>query len=144
MKILRALLYSLVLFSFLLLIPIKVEAKEYTTNYYSVNEQNISFDTGELNFNRVEFKDYGTNFGLVGVASNYTNNQISYIAMAYFYNDNYELIGTSKINQSVSANNQILYNNIESSNSLYNNSKVSEITYFKVKIDTDFLHQTII
>lgn len=141
MNKIKKLVFSLVIFSFLLIIPAVVEAKEYTTDYYSVNENDIGFNANGLNFYSVSFRDYAPSFGITGVVYNTSDDYVSFIATAYYYNYNKELIGTTVVNQRVPAMERNSYSQMTNENVLNTNHNVSDIAYFKIKIETSTVNE---
>ncbi len=139
MKVLKMLLFSLVLFAFLIIMINSVEATEYVSDYYSTSEQDVSFSAGEFSFYSVNYRNFSSenSFGLTGIVINTNNIPMNFKATAYFYDYNKELIGTTESNQYVPANEQNSYSHMKNTSSLNANRSVNEIGYYKIKIETN-------
>mgnify|MGYP002520544337 CR=1 FL=1 len=138
MKKFRFLSSIIVLLLLITIFPINTYALNKQTSYISINNREY-LGVGELDIYDIAFNDYSTTstraFGLTGLIKNSSNNNVNYVATAYYYDRNYNLIAKSN-NQSIAPATTSNFN-LMSNLSILNGHSVSEIAYYQLEVNTD-------
>lgn len=130
-------LFAVIVLSLVFAYPSNIYALTEQTSFININKTG-SLNVGSLSFTNILFKDYSSTstqaFGLTGVVSNSSNDTISYISTAYYYDLNYNLIAQgSNSGNAISGTNNF---NQMSNLSILNEHSINEIYYYRLSIET--------
>jgi uncharacterized membrane protein YgcG len=129
---------ELLFFVFILLIisPLRVLALSNETSYIGIKET-TSLSVGDLSFTNLSFKNYSDtsslSFGVSGLLTNSSSNEINYTSLVYYYDNSYNLIASS--NNSYKAIPDLTSFNQMSNLSKLGDYNVSDVSYFKLLIE---------
>lgn len=136
-KINKFILFIVVVFSFLFVFPLNVNALSNKTTYVNINNSE-DLTVGKLSFSNILFKNFAnTSTKAFGLSSNLTNssdNYIYYNLKVYFYDNNYNIIAVgSKKGNTVSGTSSFL---VMFNLNILGSHSVDEISYYQLVVDT--------
>ncbi len=138
-KILKKFFFMILLIISIVFLPYNVNA--LSTNYKNINEEIVSLndDNSSFQFKNVNFKNWSNlkypSFGLGGVVYNGNNYDVSFLAIATYYDSNYNLIATTYDNQFIPAGQYNSYSHMSNLSEIKSGYTANDIAYYKLDIE---------
>ena len=130
----------LILFSLFLLCPINTFATSNISDYKQIKED-LNINVDDLKISDIKFKNWSNetsrNFGLNGFIYNESNEDIIYKSTVYYYDKNYNILGSTTNISYIESEKKLSYNIMADLNVLNSNYHVDDIYYYKLIIETD-------